>query len=465
MPTKYQFDTKYVFAISIIAALGGLLFGYDWVVIGGAKPFYENFFHIMGTPVVQGWVMSSALLGCLVGATASGLLSELLGRKKLLITAALFFTVSAIGTGASNILSWFISFRILGGIGIGIASSLSPVYIAEVSPASMRGKFVSINQFTIVLGILAAQIVNWQIARPVPPESTNIEILNSWNGQMGWRWMFWAETIPAALFFILMFLIPESPRWLVKKGSYQKVKDILRRIGGSDYAEEELHDIQETLKKETEKVNFGYLLKPGIRKVVIIGIVIAVFQQWCGINVIFNYAQEVFSAAGYDVSDLLFNIVITGSVNLIFTVVAFYTVDLLGRRKLMLFGSGGLAIIYLFIGAFYLIGISGWPMVLLILLAIACYAMTLAPVTWVVLSEIFPNKIRGVAMGVATFFLWSACFILTYTFPILNEFLKAFGTFWLYGFICVLGFFFIFKNLPETMQMSLEDIEREIINK
>lgn len=460
---KYQFNTKYVFAISIVSALGGLLFGYDWVVIGGAKPFYEKFFHIATNPSAQGWAMSSALLGCLVGAVVSGSLSELLGRKKLLITAALLFTISAIGTGASNVLTWFIFFRILGGIGIGIASNLSPVYIAEISPANMRGKFVSINQLTIVVGILAAQITNWQIANPVPSGATNLEILNSWNGQMGWRWMFWAETIPAGLFFILMFFIPGSPRWLVKNGSHQKVKDILGKIGGEEYARDELVDIKETLKDETGKVDFHHLLEPGIRKVLIIGIVLAAFQQWCGINVIFNYAEEVFSAAGYAVSDILFNIVITGSVNLVFTFVALYTVDLIGRKKLMLLGSSGLAIIYAFIGLFYLIGISGWPMLLLVVSAIGCYAMTLAPVTWVVLSEIFPNKIRGAAMAIATFSLWAASFLLTYTFPLLNDLLNASGTFWLYGIICVLGFLFILRNLPETMQMSLEDIEREII--
>lgn len=460
---KYQFNTKYVFAISIVSALGGLLFGYDWVVIGGAKPFYEKFFHIATNPSAQGWAMSSALLGCLVGAVVSGSLSELLGRKKLLITAALLFTISAIGTGASNVLTWFIFFRILGGIGIGIASNLSPVYIAEISPANMRGKFVSINQLTIVVGILAAQITNWQIANPVPSGATNLEILNSWNGQMGWRWMFWAETIPAGLFFILMFFIPGSPRWLVKNGSHQKVKDILGKIGGKKYARDELVDIKETLKDETGKVDFHHLLEPRIRKVLIIGIVLAAFQQWCGINVIFNYAEEVFSAAGYAVSDILFNIVITGSVNLVFTFVALYTVDLIGRKKLMLLGSSGLAIIYAFIGLFYLIGISGWPMLLLVVSAIGCYAMTLAPVTWVVLSEIFPNKIRGAAMAIATFSLWAASFLLTYTFPLLNDLLNASGTFWLYGIICVLGFLFILRNLPETMQMSLEDIEREII--
>ena len=443
--------------------MGGLLFGYDWVVIGGAKPFYEKFFHLVNKPYMQGWAMSSALLGCLIGAVTSGSLTEYLGRKKLLITAAVLFTSSAIGTGAADTINVFIIFRLLGGIGIGIASNLAPVYIAEIAPAKVRGKFVSINQLTIVIGILAAQIANWQIANPVPPGATNAEILNSWNGQMGWRWMFWAETIPAGLFFILMFFVPESPRWLVKNKYTDNAKNILTRIGSLEYAKNEIKEIKESLKNETKEVDLKHLLEPGIRKVVFIGVVLAAFQQWCGINVIFNYAEDVFAAAGYDVSAILANIILTGSVNLVFTFVALYTVDRIGRKKLMLIGSGGLAIIYTFIGLFYLLNVSGWIMLVFIALGIACYAMTLAPVTWVILSEIFPNKIRGPAMAVATFSLWTASFLLTYTFPILNKWLQASGTFWLYGVISILGFLFIWRNLPETKQMSLEEIEKEII--
>ena len=457
-----NFNKKYIFGISMVSAIGGLLFGYDWVVIGGAKPFYEQFFHISGSANLQGWAMSSALLGCLLGSIISGILSDRLGRKRMLIFSALLFTVSAYGTGATNTYNWFIFYRILGGIGIGLASNLSPMYIAEISPAAMRGKFVSLNQLTIVIGILAAQLVNWQIAEPVPAGSTGAEILASWNGQMGWRWMFWAELIPAGLFFFLMFLVPESPRWLAKYGSEDKVENILAKIGGAEYAKQEYDSIKETLKTETEKVNFKELLRPGLRKVLLIGIVLAAFQQWSGINVIFNYAEEVFKAAGYGVSDILFNIVITGSVNLVFTFIAIYTVDKLGRKSLMLFGAGGLAGIYAFMGAAYYFNISGFLLLLLVVMAIAAYAMSLAPVTWVVLSEIFPNRIRGAAMAVATVSLWLASFLLTYTFPFLNQMLNASGTFWLYGVICVLGLIFIYYKLPETKGKSLEEIEKEL---
>jgi SP family arabinose:H+ symporter-like MFS transporter len=458
-----KFNTKYLLAISMVSAMGGLLFGYDWVVIGGAKPFYEQFFDIAQSPNLQGWAMSCALIGCLLGAITSGTFSDRLGRKKLLIFSAFLFALSALGSGATSDFTHFILYRILGGIGIGLASNLSPMYIAEISPAHMRGRFVSLNQLTIVVGILLAQIVNWQIAQPVQVGASEADILASWNGQIGWRWMFWAEIIPAGLFFLLMFFVPESPRWLAKKGNESQVESILTKIGGAKYAHKEYTIIRETLANDTGKVNFRDLLKPGMKKVLIIGIVLAAFQQWCGINVIFNYAEEVFAAAGYGVSDILFNIVVTGSVNLIFTFVAIYTVDKLGRRALMIFGAGGLAGIYALIGAAYYFEISGWPMLLLVILAIACYAMSLAPVTWVVLSEIFPNRVRGAAMAVATVSLWLASFLLTYTFPLLNNAFGASGTFWLYGIICIAGVWFIYKKLPETKGKSLEEIEKEIV--
>lgn len=447
----------------MVSALGGLLFGYDWVVIGGAKPFYEQFFNIASIPALQGWAMSCALVGCLFGAVLSGILSDRFGRKRLLILSAFLFTLSAIGTGAVNNFNLFVFYRILGGVGIGLASNLSPMYIAEVSPATIRGKFVSLNQLTIVIGILSAQLVNWQLADPVPLNSTSAEILASWNGQIGWRWMFWAEVIPASAFFLFMFFIPESPRWLAKNGSENEVEKILSKIGGSEYAKIEYQNIHETLANETNKVNFRFLFEPGMKKILLIGIVLAAFQQWCGINVIFNYAEEVFKEAGYGVSDILFNIVITGSVNLIFTFVAIFTVDRLGRRALMLLGAGGLAGIYTLMGAAYYFNITGWILLLLVISAIACYAMSLAPVTWVVLSEIFPNRVRGAAMAVATVSLWLASFILTYTFPLLNDAFGASGTFWLYGIICVFGLTFIYRKLPETKGRSLEEIEHEFV--
>lgn len=458
--SKSNFNRQFILGITLVSAMGGLLFGYDWVVIGGAKPFYERFFDIANSPYLQGWAMSSALIGCLFGAMLSGYLTDRFGRKTPLIMAAALFTISAIGTGAVNQFTPFIIFRLVGGLGIGLASAISPMYIAEISPAKMRGRLVSINQLTIVIGILAAQIINFLIADKVSEGVSDLEIVQSWNGQMGWRWMFWAETLPAFAFFVLAFFIPESPRFLAKSGNSEAAFSILKRIGGHDYALQEQKEIAETLHGTDSKIDWKALKSKKVRPVLVLGIVLAVFQQWCGINVIFNYAEEIFTSAGYSVGDMLFNIVITGTVNLIFTLLAMRMVDSWGRRKLMLLGSIGLALIYFMLGTSYFFELKGLAILVLVMLAIATYAMTLAPITWVVLSEIFPNKIRGAAMALATTALWSACFVLTYTFPILNKLLDASGTFWLYGFICLSGFLFILKKLPETKGKSLEEIEK-----
>lgn len=451
-------NTTYLLLITLVSAMGGLLFGYDWVVIGGAKIFYEPFFGIEGSAALRGWAMSSALIGCLVGALLAGAWSDRYGRKKMLIIASVLFTVSAYGTGVVDSFSWFIIYRILGGFGIGIASNISPIYIAEVSPASVRGRFVSLNQLTVVLGILSAQLVNWRIGEHYMPDAN---VLSAEGIGWAWRWMFWAELVPAVIFFFLSFVIPESPRWMAINQRENEARKIFTRIGGEENARLEMDAIAK-LPQTKDKFDLKALLQPNVRNVLVIGIVLAVFQQWCGINVIFNYAHEIFSAAGYAVSDVLMNIVVTGITNVIFTFVAIFTVDRWGRRGLMLFGSSGLAVIYLIMGACYFFGVSGWPMLLLVVLAIACYAMSLAPVVWVVLSEIFPVRIRGAAMAVSTFFLWAACFLLTYTFPLLNEYLKASGTFWVYGGICLAGFFFIRTRLPETKGKSLEEIEKEL---
>ena len=465
MPIDKKYNFPYLLALALTAALGGLLFGYDWVVIGGAKPFYELFFDIKTSPSLQGWAMSSALVGCIVGAFLSGTVSDKFGRKQPLIMAALLFIVSAFGSGHADEFSWFIIYRLIGGVGIGMASALSPMYIAEISPAEYRGRFVAINQLTIVIGILAAQISNYLIADPVPIEMSEVEILSSWNGRVGWRWMFWAELIPATAFLVLMFLVPESPRFLVKIDKEKNALGVLANIGGIAYATETIQSIKDSFSSADDKVHFEELKNPKIKSILILGIVLAVFQQWCGINVIFNYAEEVFTSAGYSVGDMLFNIVITGSVNLAFTLVAMRTVDKWGRKKLMMIGSAGLCLLYFVLGFSYYYDWSGWPILLIVVLAIAVYAMSLAPVTWVILSEIFPNRVRGLAMSIATLSLWIASFILTYTFPLLNNVLGAYGTFWIYCIICAIGFVFINIKLPETKGKSLEKIEAELLKK
>lgn len=458
-----NFKFIYILGLSIVAALGGFLFGYDWVVIGGAKPFYESYFNLT-TSFEIGWAMSNALVGCLIGAALSGYITDKIGRKKVLIFAGLLFMFSALGTAFSQTFTIFVMARIMGGIGIGLASCVSPMYIAEIAPAKHRGRLVSINQLTIVIGILAAQITNWLIAEPVPGDVSADFIRDSWNGQYGWRWMFGVEALPAFVFFLFAWFIPESPRWLIKQNQINKAKEVLNKIGGQDYANKERKMIGDTLKKETGRVKLNELWKPSFRPILAIGIGLAVFQQWCGINVIFNYADEVFTSAGYTITDMLFNIVITGAVNLIFTLVAMKTVDNWGRKKLMLIGSGALSVIYLLLAFFYYTQILGIHMLILVVAAIAFYAMSLAPVTWVIISEIFPNRIRGAAMSLSVFALWTASLILTYTFPILNQGLgegakgTAF-TFGIYAIICIIGFILIGKYLPETKGKSLEELE------
>jgi SP family sugar porter-like MFS transporter len=458
-------NKSFIYFICLVSAMGGLLFGYDWVVIGGAKPFYELFFGISDSPLMQGVAMTTALVGCLIGAMVAGAMADRYGRKPLLIISAVLFTLSAVATGIFDDFTLFNIARFIGGIGIGIASALSPMYIAEISPANIRGKLVSLNQMTIVLGILGAQIANWLIAEEVPVDYTTDEILVSWNGQMGWRWMFWAEAAPAALFLLLAFFIPESPRWQTMKGMEQKAIKTLRNIGGKQYAESEIELIKASAIADAyeEKGGLKVLFTRKYAAVLTLGIIVAVFQQWCGTNVIFNYAQEIFSDAGYSVGDVLFNIVITGVANVIFTIVALFTIDRWGRRSLMLFGSISLAVIYLILGTCYHFHITGFFMVILVVAAISAYAMTLGPVTWVLLAEIFPNRVRGVAMATCTFALWTGCCTLTFSFPPMNAALGSSGSFWIYSVICFCGFAYLLRRCPETKGVSLEELEKKLV--
>jgi SP family sugar porter-like MFS transporter len=452
--------TVYLWFTASAGALGGLLFGYDWVVIGGAKPFYERFFHL-DSPALQGWAMSCALVGCLFGAVSSGSLSNRFGRRRLLTLSAVAFAASSLGTGLAHSFTAFVVWRILGGYAIGLASGVSPMYIAEISPARHRGRLVSLNQVAIVFGILLAQVVNWLIARPVPPGASPSEILYSWNGLVGWRWMFAVTAIPSLLFLVASLLVPESPRWLAFKGRHEDALRVLERLGGRSYAQHVMEDFAAVANAQPQRSVLAELRSSGVVPILLLGVLLAVLQQWCGINVIFNYAQEIFAAAGYQVSDILFNIVVTGAVNVVFTFVAFFTIDRFGRRFLLLTGLCGLVLIYAVLGMLYRMHLQGKPMLVLVLAAIACYAMSLAPATWVVISEIFPNRIRSSAVSISVTALWSACFLLTYTFPLLNAALGASGTFWTYGAVCLAGAVFLWLRLPETKGRTLEEIETD----
>ena len=421
----------FMYFVCLVSAMGGLLFGYDWVVIGGAKPFYEEFFGIAADPIMQGIAMTTALVGCLFGAMVAGALADRFGRKPLLIISAVLFTVSAVATGLFNDFTLFNIARFVGGVGIGIASALAPMYIAEVSPAEIRGRMVSLNQMTIVLGILGAQVVNMLLAR-----DTSVAESQAWNVEMGWRWMFWAEALPAGLFLVLSFFLKESPVYLAQKTQSQN--------------------------RASDQAGLSELFQSKYGKVLLLGLVIAVFQQWCGTNVIFNYAQEIFVSAGFDVDGMFINIVITGIANVLFTIIALYTIEKWGRRTLMLIGAGGLGCIYLILGTCYAMHVQGIFMVVLVVAAISCYAMTLGPVTWTLLAEIFPNRIRGIAMATCTFALWVGCCTLTFSFPSMNASLGSSGTFWIYSLICIAAFVYLFRACPETKGKSLEQLESEL---
>ncbi len=423
----------YTYFICLVGAFGGLLFGYDWVVIGGAKPFYEAYFHIADSASDQGLAMTIALVGCMVGAMTVGWLADRIGRKKLLTLSAVVFLLSALATGAVSTFATFLVARFFGGVGIGLASGLSPMYIAEVAPAGIRGRMVSMNQLMIVGGILAAKIVHWPIAPPMNAGITTAEIAQTWNGRMAWRWMFWVPMLPAACFLVLSFFIPESPRWLAMRGTKASPAPA-----------------------EGSGVRDGGKRLAGYGGILLLGIFIAVFQQWCGTNVIFNYAQEIFQQAGYEIGDVLFNIVVTGVANVVFTIIAIKTVDRVGRKPLMLLGAGGLCAIYAVLGLCYYLHVTGVGMVALVVLAIGCYAMTLGPCTWVLISEIFPDRVRSFGVSVCTFALWVGSATLTYTFPFLNRSLGSYGTFWIYAAVCALGFVVFSLKLRETKGKSLE---------
>lgn len=362
------------------------------------------------------------------------------------------------------VFSVFIFWRILGGVAIGLSSNVSPLYIAEVSPAAHRGRLVSLNQFAIVVGILLAQIVNWRIARPVPAGMSTDLLLLTWNVRYGWRWMFTAVTVPALVFTFASLFIPESPRWLCGIGRAREAQAILERIGGSEYASSEIVSIDSAQRTDAAlpQSSWRELLLPEFRKILLVGVALAALQQWTGINILFNYAAEVYRSAGYGANDIFLNIVITGAINLVFTILAMVLVDRVGRRVMMLAGCIGIGVSHLLCAWAYHVQWQGKAVLLLTLSAIACYALTLAPVTWVLIAEIFPRRIRSLGVSTAVSALWIASFLLTYTFPFLIRLEGAGGVFITYGVICLVGFVFVALSVPETKGRTLEQISAGI---
>ena len=454
VPERSSQRTTYLVMICLVAALGGLLFGYDTAVISGAIGFLQVHFHL--TPALKGWAAACALLGCVLGCLMAGVFSDFMGRKRTLLLAAFLFLVSAIGTALPERFWVFVVFRILGGVGVGVASLASPMYIAEISPARIRGRMVSVNQFAIISGMLVIYFVNYAIVRPENP---------AWNETNGWRWMFASGSIPAALFLALVFLVPESPRWFFERGRRQSARQVLERISPPEEAGLELAAIERSL--GARGGSYSELLRPGLRRAMWVGIALAILQQVTGINVFLYYAPEIFKQLGSRVDAALLQTIVVGAVNLLFTVGAIWTVDLLGRKPLMMVGAAGMGLCLAGMGVVAQAQMMALGVLAFVLGYIAFFALSVGPVTWVILSEIYPTRIRGRAMSVATFFLWTANFVVSQTFPMMDEnawlvrnFHHAFP-FYLYAGFCVLLVLLVWRVVPETKGRTLEEIESD----
>ncbi|MBO0360557.1 sugar porter family MFS transporter [Hymenobacter sp. BT186] len=434
-------QSTYIVGIAFIAALGGYLFGFDFAVISGALPFLRQQFGL--TAWWEGFLTGSLALGCMAGCLVAGQLADRYGRRPGLLLAAGIFLVSSVGMAVAPGLGLFVVARFAAGIGVGMASMLSPLYIAEVSPAAVRGRNVAINQLTIVIGILVTNLVNYFLADTGPD---------------AWRWMFGLGAVPAGLFLLGVMWLPESPRWLAQAGRLPQAEAVLRKIGNAAFVETTLVGLSAPVDKEP-RARFRDVLSMDVRPAVVVGVALAVFQQFCGINVVFNYTSTIFAAVGADLNRQLLETIGIGVVNLGFTLVAMFLVDRLGRRPLLLFGSLGLAVLYLVLA--FLLQRHAAPGLVsgVVLAAIGTYGLSLAPVTWVVISEIFPTRIRGVASSVATVALWGAYFVLVFTFPVLAQAIGTYGPFYLYAGICLLGFFFVRANVQETKGQTLEQLE------
>jgi len=451
---KKRGSILFVMGVCFVAALGGLLFGYDTGVINGSLKFVQLKFDL--SPAMKGFAASSALLACIFGAAFAGALSDRLGRKKVLILSGVMFLISAIGTALPQNLIQFIIFRFIGGLGVGAASMTSPMYIAEISPAKIRGRMVAVNQFAIVFGMLVVYFINYYIASLGD---------QAWNTETGWRWMFGSESLPAVLLLVLLFFVPESPRWLTKQDQKSKALEVLSKVDGEEYAEKEMQMIEKNLSHESSSLS--QLFNPGMRVVLVMGVVLAVLQQVTGINVFLYFGSDIFEKLGGESIDAaLLQQVVVGAVNLFFTVIAIWTVDKLGRKPLMFIGSIGMGIALFAMGMAGYWQATGLWMLVFVLIYIASFALSVGPVTWVVLSEIFPTKIRGRAMGIATICLWMANSIVSQTFPMMdeNEFLiEKFHhgfPFFIYGTMCVVLVIFVARVVPETKGKSLEEIEK-----
>jgi SP family xylose:H+ symportor-like MFS transporter len=446
-------NKNYILFIALSAALGGLLFGYDTAVISGAIGNLTEYFHL--TPVETGWAISSALVGCLIGAFFSDYLSNRLGRRATMLITAILFILNSVGTALPNSFTMFVLFRIVGGVGVGIASMVVPIYIAEIAPPKRRGALVGNYQLAIVIGIVVVYFVNYFIALQGDAQ---------WNLNIGWRWMFGSEIIPSILFLVFIFLIPESPRWLLQKGKSEQAVAVLEKINAPEDVAQVQSEIQNSLEQE-DKGQWNNLVNPIYKKALFVGIGLSILQQLTGINAILYYAPEIFKSLGSSTDASLLETSILGIVNLIFTLLAIKWVDKMGRKPLLYIGSAGMTISLAAVGIFIYNEAVGNYVLPFLILFMASFSISWGPIVWVLLSEIFPNKIRSLALAISVFIQWVANFVVTQVFPSLieNQWLKdnfngAFP-FYLFSLICLFSLFFVWKKVPETKNKSLEQMD------
>lgn len=448
----------YLLRVNFVAALGGFLFGFDTAVISGSISFVKTQFTL--SAIWEGWFVSSALVGCIIGVSFAGLLSDRFGRKKILLLSAFLFFISASGCALVQTMGGLIAYRLLGGIGVGVASMLSPLYISELSPPTVRGRMVALYQFAITIGILCAYFSNaWLLEISGRTEAFPTTVFNLIFIDEVWRGMFGAETVPAALFFILLIFIPESPRWLTVRGQSETAEVILSRVVGSKEARKQIVEIEEVV--QMEESGLKGIFRPGMRHALLIGVFIAIMTQCSGINAIIYYGPRILNEAGFTISGALGGQVIIGVVNVLFTILAIWKIDDLGRKPLLILGVSGIVIAHVVIGILFYNNITtGLAVMIFILFFIACFAFSLGPVSWVLLSEIYPTNVRGRVMSIAVLGVWGATAIVGQLVPWLLENITPAGTFWLFAFLVAPTLIIAWKFLPETKGKSLEEIEK-----
>jgi len=445
----------YLYLVCLVAALGGFLFGFDTAVISGTISLVKSDFNL--SPVSEGWFVSCALLGCIIGVGFSGKLSDQYGRKIVLILSAVLFLASAVGCMFSASFAMLIIFRLIGGLGIGVASMVSPLYISEFAPSRLRGMMVSLYQLALTIGIVLAYFSNAYLVNHASAAYGSEAMNRIFSGEV-WRAMLGLGALPAGVFLVCLFLVPESPRWLLLKGQEQKASGILVKIDGTEAAGREIQAFKD--QGDDNDASISELFTPVYRKALWIGLLLPFLSQVCGINAVIYYGPRILEQAGFTLNNALGGQVTIGLVNVVFTFVAIFTVDKWGRRPLLFVGIFGAVISLLIIGGLFAFGVTTGPWILMFILAfIACFAFSFGPVCWVVVGEIFPNAIRGKAMALATLSLWIGNFLVGQLTPVMLEGLGSSRTFWLFALCCSPALLLTWKLIPETKGRSLEDIE------